>query len=68
MTPEQANEAKQRVDQKEKELQEDIKKYLEENPFPENDYAAQKAAYEKLVERVLRMEKYLYSHSHDMRF
>jgi len=68
MTPEQAIEARQKMQQEEARFQEDLKKYLEENPFTEGDYAAQKVVYEKLVKKVLRLEKNLNGHSHDMKF
>lgn len=66
MTPEQAREAQARFIN-ESELKESIEEYLQNNPF-KKDYASQKAAYEKLVEKIFRLEKYFFHHSHDTKF
>ena len=53
------NEKRERI------LKENLKNYLEKNPFPKGNYPAQKKAYEKLVERLMRMEQKFNLHSHD---
>jgi len=51
------SEAEKRAQQEEEKFQVELKKYLDKNPFPEGDYQKQKSAYEKLVEKVLRLEE-----------
>ncbi len=47
----------------EEDLQLELRKYLDENPFPNGDYESQRIAYEHLVEVVLRLQKRMRSFS-----